>query len=113
MSLFPKPPTTSLWAACAMPAQSFKPLCGDVQADVVVVGGGYTGLSAALALAARGERAIVLEASTVGWGASGRNGGVVSAKFRTSFQAISVVHGIEVARRMYAIAHDSVDTLEQ
>ncbi|ACA19841.1 FAD dependent oxidoreductase [Methylobacterium sp. 4-46] len=112
-SPFPRPSAASLWAARAVPAQDFAPLCDDVQADVAVVGGGYTGLSAALALAERGERAIVLEASTVGWGASGRNGGVVSAKFRAPFQAIAAAHGIEVARRMHAIAHDSVGTLER
>jgi len=113
MNAFPKPPVASLWAADAVPAGRFGPLDRDVQADVAIVGGGYTGLSAALALAARGERAVVLEASTTGWGASGRNGGVVSAKFRPSFQAIASRHGIAVAKRMHAIAYASVETLER
>ncbi len=113
MIAFPKPPVASLWAAGAVPAGRFGPLESDVQADVAIIGGGYTGLAAALALAERGERAVVLEASTIGWGASGRNGGVVSAKFRPSFQAIAAKHGIAVAKRMHAIAYASVETLER
>jgi glycine/D-amino acid oxidase-like deaminating enzyme len=45
--------------------------------DVAIIGGGYTGLSAARALARRGADATVLEQHTIGWGASGRNGGQV------------------------------------
>ncbi|OWU86242.1 FAD-dependent oxidoreductase [Oceanicola sp. 22II-s10i] len=48
---------------------------GDLTADVVVIGGGYTGLNAALALAEAGENVVVLDARYPGWGASGRNGG--------------------------------------
>jgi glycine/D-amino acid oxidase-like deaminating enzyme len=48
---------------------------GDFRVDVAIIGGGYTGVSAALTLAARGVRVAVLEAETLGWGASGRNGG--------------------------------------
>lgn len=47
----------------------------DLQADVAVIGGGFTGISAALHLAERGAQVVVLEAERVGWGASGRNGG--------------------------------------
>lgn len=74
---------------------------------------GYTGLSAALHLAESGQRSIGLEANPLGWGASGRNGGVVSAKFRLSFADAAAADGVEVARRMYAIAHESVDLLEE
>ena len=44
--------------------------------DVAIIGGGYTGLSAALTLAKRGVNVVVLEAETMGWGASSRNGGM-------------------------------------
>lgn len=50
-------------------------LRGDIDCNVCVVGGGYVGLSAALELAQRGYRVTLLEAQTIGWGASGRNGG--------------------------------------
>lgn len=55
------------------------PLNGDVRADVAIVGGGYTGLSAALHLAKRGLKAVVLEAGPVGFGGAGRNVGLVNA----------------------------------
>lgn len=67
----------SLWAATATAAQDFPRLQGVHQADVVIVGGGFTGLSAALHLAEAGIKALVLEAHEPGWGASGRNGGQV------------------------------------
>ena len=108
-----EPPIRSLWAATAVPAKSFAPLAGEVQADVAIIGGGYTGLSAALHLAADGHQPVVLEANSLGWGASGRNGGVVSAKFRLSFADAATAHGMDVARRMYAIAHEAVDLLEE
>jgi len=56
-------------------------LAGRVSADVCVVGAGYAGLSAALELAERGYSVALLEARTVGWGASGRNGGQVIAGY--------------------------------
>ncbi|MEM8577542.1 MAG: FAD-binding oxidoreductase [Pseudomonadota bacterium] len=52
-----------------------EPLLGDIRADVAVIGGGFTGLSAALHLAEAGASVVVLEAQRIGWGASGRNGG--------------------------------------
>lgn len=67
----------SLWAATA-PARPLAPaLASDADADCVVIGGGFSGLSAALELARAGQRAILLEAQAVGWGASGRNNGQV------------------------------------
>lgn len=105
------PSTISLWAATAAPAPDFPPLQGEAVADVAVIGGGYTGLSAAHHLALDGVRPIVLEANAIGWGASGRNGGVVSAKYRLSYPAIAAAHGTEVARRMHALAYEAVDAV--
>ena len=65
----------SLYAATADAGLSFPPLTESVRADVAIIGGGYTGLSAALHLAEAGVDVVVLEAERVGWGASGRNGG--------------------------------------
>ncbi len=67
----------SLWAATAPPGPPLVPLQGENRADVVIVGGGFTGLSAALHLAEAGVDAVVLEAVEPGFGASGRNGGQV------------------------------------
>lgn len=59
------------------------PLTGRTSADVCVVGGGYAGLSAALELARQGHSVALLEAKTIGWGASGRNGGHVIVGYAT------------------------------
>ena len=69
------PHAPSLYAASADPAPAFPRLREDVRADVAIIGGGYTGLSAALHLAEAGIDAVLVEAERVGWGASGRNGG--------------------------------------
>ncbi|MGG2419178.1 NAD(P)/FAD-dependent oxidoreductase, partial [Ralstonia pseudosolanacearum] len=72
----PLPP--SLWAATAPAAPPTPALRESIATDVLVIGGGYTGLSTALHLAERGTGVTVLEANDPGWGASGRNGGQVN-----------------------------------
>jgi len=67
--------TASYYAASARQAATYPALDQDLQADVCVVGGGLTGVNAALELAERGLSVILLEARRIGWGASGRNGG--------------------------------------
>lgn len=69
----------SWYAATAVPAPDRPVLQGDRRADVCIVGGGFTGLSAALHLARAGLSVVVLEAHRAGWGASGRNGGQVGS----------------------------------
>jgi glycine/D-amino acid oxidase-like deaminating enzyme len=68
-----------LWAATAPPGPDLRPLVGEAEADIAVVGAGYTGLAAALAAAEAGARVVVLEAEGVGAGGSGRNVGLVNA----------------------------------
>lgn len=103
----------SLWKSTAEPGPVLPTLEADLGAEVAIVGGGYSGLSAAHALQQRGIEPVVLEARTVGWGASGRNGGVVSAKFRMSLPAIAKAYGLETACRMHGIAHESLDAVEE
>jgi len=103
----------SLWADTAEPLPAFPKLAGEVKADVVIIGAGYTGLSAAHHIAKSGLSPVVLEANHPGWGASGRNGGVITAKFRLSFRDIDAAHGRAMARRMYEIAHESVEMVDE
>lgn len=67
----------SIWTAVAVPRAQAPALDTDVQADAVVIGAGFTGLSAALELARAGQSVRLLEGQAVGWGASGRNNGQV------------------------------------
>jgi gamma-glutamylputrescine oxidase len=69
----------SYYAATAIGLQEHSALAGDVKADVCVIGGGFTGLSAALNLAERGMKVVLLEAECIGFGASGRNGGLIGS----------------------------------
>lgn len=70
--------TNSYYAATANDYPRLAPLQGEADADVVVIGGGFTGLNSAIELADRGLRVVVLEANRVGWGATGRNGGQIT-----------------------------------
>ena len=71
----------SLWYATAAPAPNTVPLDGSAEADVCIVGGGYTGLTTALALAGDGLRVTLLEAEQIGYGGSGRNAGHCTPTF--------------------------------
>jgi glycine/D-amino acid oxidase-like deaminating enzyme len=72
------PHSHGLWELTAPPAPPTTTLKDAVQADVLIVGGGYTGLSAALHLAERGTEVVLLEAKEIGWGGAGRNVGLVN-----------------------------------
>ena len=66
---------SGFYRSFAPPGPDYVALEGSTSADVAIVGAGFTGISTALHLAERGIRATVLEAKTIGWGASGRNFG--------------------------------------
>lgn len=83
----------SYYAASANPAPPRPALAGEVETDVCVVGAGYTGLSAALDLAEKGYRVVVLEGARVGWGASGRNGGQIVNGLNASLDTIAARYG--------------------
>lgn len=81
--------------------------------DVAIIGGGYTGLSAARTLAKLGMKVVLLEAETIGWGASSRNGGMVLTGLKLGMQTIQKRYGKEPARRLFQYSLDAIDTLEQ
>jgi glycine/D-amino acid oxidase-like deaminating enzyme len=83
------------------------------KADVAVIGGGYTGLSAARTLAKRGVNVVVLEAETIGWGASSRNGGMTLTGLKLGMGTIIQKYGRDLARQLFQCSLDSVSTVEQ
>jgi len=81
--------------------------------DVAVIGGGFTGLSAARTLAKRGVKVAVLEANTIGWGASSRNGGMTLTGLKPSMQTVIQRYGRDLAKQLFQVSLDSVDTVER
>lgn len=81
--------------------------------DVAVIGAGFTGLGAARRLAMEGRRVIVLEAATVGFGASGRNGGHLNNGVAHSFTGAISTYGVETAKAMYKAFDDGIETIER
>jgi glycine/D-amino acid oxidase-like deaminating enzyme len=80
--------------------------------DVAIIGGGYTGLSAAWTLAKCDLKVAVLEANTIGWGASSRNGGMVLTGLKLGMQSVMKKYGREIAKRLFQCSLDSIDTVE-
>lgn len=97
----------SFYAATATPLAPFAALQGAETADICVIGGGYTGLSAALHLAQRGYRVTLLEAHRVGFGASGRNGGQVGSGMRQDQDWLERSVGRAAAQRLWALAEEA------
>src|SRR5579885_3002903 len=83
------------------------------KADVAIVGGGFCGLSAARTLAMRGVNVVLLEAETLGWGASSRNGGMVLTGMKLPVPMLISRYGREAVRRMYAASIASIDCVER
>jgi len=103
----------SYWTASA---PAFVPRAADLpaQCDVAIVGGGFTGLSAALALARRGASVVVLEAGQrVAAEASGRNGGHVNNGLAVDYADVAAKVGVERARAWYHAYDNAVDTVER
>lgn len=107
------PHAPSYYAASATPAPARPPLQGACDADVCIVGAGYTGLSAGLFLAEAGFKVVVLEAAKVGWGASGRNGGQIVHSYSRDMDVIEARHGAEAARRLGAMAFEGAAIIRE
>jgi glycine/D-amino acid oxidase-like deaminating enzyme len=81
--------------------------------DAAIIGGGYTGLSAARGLARHGLKVALLEAETIGWGASSRNGGMVLTGLKLPMQTVLKRYGRDLARRLFQCSLDSIRAVEQ
>jgi len=102
----------SWYAASVDLPEPFPALAGDHETDVCVVGGGYTGLSAAIHLRQLGFRVCLLEAHRVGWGASGRNGGHVGTGQRADMRDIEKWVGLTAAKDLWRLGLQAVELVE-
>lgn len=100
-----RPP--SWYEATADRSLAFPPLDGGTQADVAIIGGGFTGLSAALHLAEAGLDTVLIEAETIGWGASGRNGGQLHSGQRRDQDWLERHLGVASARELWRLAEEA------
>jgi len=102
------PSAPSYYTASARPAPSCAALAGDVTCDVAVVGGGITGLSAALHLGARGFDVVLLEGDTVGAGASGRSGGQVLPGYACGMATLAAHYSAMELRCLWDMSREAV-----
>lgn len=110
------PPVPSYWEDTAAPDDSgARPLDGDRQVEVAVIGGGYTGLAAAHRLAGtHGVDVAVLEANRIGWGASGRNSGfALTSVGKVGLEDRIRMWGLEAARSSVRLGVDAVETVRE
>jgi glycine/D-amino acid oxidase-like deaminating enzyme len=105
-----KPLPPSLYAETAIPQPALQRLAGVHRAGVAVIGGGITGLSAALQLAERGTDVLLLEAHQPGWGASGRNGGHVNPGLKPDPDEVERDFG-DLGRRMVRFSYAAPEAL--
>src|SRR3954471_16295341 len=106
------PEESNYWlTTAAMPKPAADPL--PTSADVAIIGAGFTGLSAALALARRHVKVAVLETETIGWGASSRNGGMVLTGLKLGVNELIAKYGRELTQRMYAASLDTINCVER
>lgn len=103
----------SIYAATKKYDLQCQRLQGDHQTDVVIVGSGITGVSAALELAEKGYRVTVLEAQDLSWGASGRSGGQIIAGAGDHADTMIDLLGLDDAKKAFAISLEAMDLIKQ
>lgn len=108
----PDPLASSYYRATANVWERRPAFSGDESFDVAVIGGGFTGLSAAFACAEKGLKVALFEAHSIGFGASGRNGGQLIPGLRWSMREIDQEFGRERAQAIYDLAYGAVERVK-
>jgi len=103
----------SYWQDTAGPTTDYRNTPVPERVDVAVVGGGLTGTSAAVALRKQGASVALLEQHTIGWGASGRNGGMATTGLAIGFGTAVRRYGADRAVRMFGAYNDAIDHIEK
>ena len=106
------PLANSYYAATAQAWDTQASLVSLEDCDIAIIGGGFTGLSAALACAEKGLSVILLEARSIGFGASGRNGGQLIPGLRWSMREIDAEFGRARAQAIFDLAYGAVDRVK-
>lgn len=88
-------------------------LSEDVRADVCIIGGGLTGVSAALELAEKGYDVALLEARDIGWGASGRNGGQIVPGYATDIRTLEKLLGTETTKTLWGFSLQAIELIRK
>lgn len=99
----------SLWRDTAEGLPPIKPFEGVMRTEIVIIGGGFTGMRAALELATNGRSVAVLEAGDIGWGASGRSGGQVNPIMRLTSDSLIKLIGQDFAKKLITATIKSAD----
>jgi len=105
--------THSFYAASVNTTTAYPSLTGDQRADVVVVGGGFSGVNTALELAERGFDVALVEANRIGWGATGRNGGQVIGGIGHTPERFKKAIGEAGIRDIYQMGIEARDVIRE
>ncbi len=106
-----KPQSLSYWQSSTPPFAGGGQGRAEGECDVAIIGGGFTGLSAALEFARQGASVMLLEAGRIAGAASGRNGGQCNAGTAHDFGALAAAYGVDLARKWYLAHAEAVDTV--
>lgn len=106
-------PDTNYYVATQNQSLSFPPLTGSHHADVCIIGAGLTGLNAAIELRQRGYQVIVLDAKTIAWGGSGRNGGQCLVGYCLGLREVHETYGAQWGKQLWDLSVEAVDIVRE
>ncbi len=102
----------SIWLSSANSARTYPRLKANLNTEVIIIGGGFTGLSTAWHLAKAGVACVLLEAQDIGWGASGRNGGMAVLRYKKPWAMLARQYGEDTTRHLHSLLLGALDTIE-